>query len=187
MISGHSGTTLRFVGDVSWLDDDEQRAWRTLMLVHSRLVAKLDLELQASHGVSHADFEVLATLADAPTESLRMAELAERLLLSPSGLTRRLDGLVRDGLVERRAFPSDRRGSLAVLTKQGRALLEEATPAHVRSVRRYMIEPLQRGQLLELIEALDSIGHTLDEPKRDPAPLHERQRDELPDPIREPA
>ena len=90
-----------------------------------------------------------------------MADLAGRLLLSPSGLTRRLDGLVGDGLVERRACPSDRRGSLAVLTPRGRAVLEEAAPTHVEGVRRYVIEPLSGDQLLALSEALCQIGQAL--------------------------
>lgn len=144
-----------------WLDVTEQQAWRTLIEVHSRLVAQLDAELQAGHDISLPDYEVLVHLSEAPGGELRMAELAGRLLLSPSGLTRRLDGLVADGIVERKACPSDRRGSLAVLTPRGRALLEEAAPTHVEGVRRFVIEPLSREQLLDLSEALGQIGRTL--------------------------
>jgi DNA-binding MarR family transcriptional regulator len=144
-----------------WLDATEQQAWRTFIEVHGRLVAQLDAELQAAHGISLPDYEVLVHLSESPDGEMRMAELAGRLLLSPSGLTRRLDGLVADGLVERRACPSDRRGSLAALTQRGRTALEEAAPTHVEGVRRYVIDPLSRDQLLALASALGQIGEGL--------------------------
>jgi DNA-binding MarR family transcriptional regulator len=95
------------------------------------------------------------------------------LLISPSGLTRRLDGLVRDGLVERHACPSDRRGSLAVLTPTGLTALERAAPTHVTGVRRYLIDRLEREQLLDLTAAFASIRDALDDAQRQ-APLARR-------------
>ena len=95
---------LRYPGLVAtalWLDDLELRAWRSLLRAHARLLARLDAELQASKGMSVNDYGVLVQLSEEEGGSMRMSELAERLLLSPSGLTRRLDGLVRAGLVER--------------------------------------------------------------------------------------
>jgi DNA-binding MarR family transcriptional regulator len=148
---------------VNWLDPEEQTAWRTIIHVHSRLLGRLDAELQGCHGMSLPDYEVLVHLSEAPGHHLRMAELAERLSLSPSGLTRRLDGLVREGLVERRACPSDRRGSLAVLTPTGFAALQEAAPTHVNGVRRYLIDRLEREKLFELAAAFDSVGQALEE------------------------
>jgi DNA-binding MarR family transcriptional regulator len=149
------------VEDGSWLDDQQQRAWRTLINVHGRLLSQLDAELEGAHDLSLPDYEVLVHLSEAPGVSLRMAELAERLLLSPSGLTRRLDGLVREGLVERRACPSDRRGTLAVLTSAGLERLKEAAPTHVAGVRRYVIDPLSRDQLIEFTRSLDRIDQAL--------------------------
>jgi DNA-binding MarR family transcriptional regulator len=153
----------RDVADVSWLDAEEQQAWRTFINVHGRLLAQLDAELEGAHELSLPDYEVLVHLSEAPEHSLRMAELADRLLLSPSGLTRRLDGLVREGLVERRACPSDRRGTLAVLTSAGMARLEEAAPTHAAGVRRYMIDPLSRDELLRLASSLGRIDRALDD------------------------
>jgi DNA-binding MarR family transcriptional regulator len=155
---------------VQWLDADQQEAWRTFLSVHSRLLARLDAELQADHAISLPDYEVLVHLSEATGQQLRMAELADRLLLSPSGLTRRLDGLVRDGLVERRACPSDRRGSLAFLTQGGRETLEKAAPTHVEGVRRYVIDRLERDELLDLTAALEAIGEALDANER-PGPI----------------
>src|SRR5512135_1416471 len=92
-----------------WLTEPEQRAWRALMATTIALLATLDNELQAAHGMSLGDYEVLVVLSEAPGEMLRMSDLAARLHLSPSGMTRRIDGLVRCGLVERRQCATDRR------------------------------------------------------------------------------
>ena len=89
---------------------------------------------------------------------MRMSELAERLLLSPSGLTRRLDGLVSAGLVERQRCPTDRRGAFAVLTPAGRKRLEQAAPDHVDQVRRHFVSRLSRKQLDVLADALEEVS-----------------------------
>jgi DNA-binding MarR family transcriptional regulator len=142
---------------VLWLDDDQQEAWRALVEAHGRLLSRLDLELQSKRGLSLADYQVLVHLSEAPFRALRMAELAERLQLTPGGLTRRLNGLVKRGLVERKTCPEDRRGSLAAMTPCGFAALAAAAPTHVAGVRRYVVDPLTRDQLLSLGEALRAI------------------------------
>jgi len=119
----------------AWLTEPEQRSWRALINVTTGVLSVLDAELRAEHGLSLGEYEVLARLSEEPEHSLRMTDLAGRLRLSPSGITRRIDGLVRAGLVERRQCPSDRRGSNAVLTDTGMRRLREAAPAHVRGVR----------------------------------------------------
>jgi len=141
-----------------WLDDVEMRAWRSLLRAHSRLLSRLDAELQSSQGMSAADYGVLVQLSEQEGGRMRMSELAENLLLSPSGLTRRLDGLVSAGLVERRRCPTDRRGAFAVLTPAGQARLESAAPDHVEQVRRHFINRLSRKQLELLGEALDAVS-----------------------------
>ena len=102
-----------------WLSEPEMQAWRALIQVTTGVLGALDSELQAEHGLSLGEYEVLVHLSEEPEHSLRMTDLARRLHLSPSGITRRIDGLVRAGLVERRQCPSDRRGSNAVLTEEG--------------------------------------------------------------------
>ncbi|MGA2521913.1 MAG: MarR family transcriptional regulator [Acidimicrobiales bacterium] len=140
-----------------WLDDLEMHAWRSLLRAHSRLIGRLDADLQASQGMSVTDYGVLVEL-EGEGGQMRMSELAERLLLSPSGLTRRLDSLVSSGLVERHRCPTDRRGSYAALTPAGRARLEEAAPDHVAQVRRHFVERLTRRQLSALADALDKVS-----------------------------
>lgn len=153
--------SLEQIGDaeVRWLSDEEQRLWRRLLCVESRLHERLDRELREAHDLSLADYAVLVHLAEAGTQGLRMSELADRLLLSRSGLTRRIDGLVRSGLVSRRACPSDGRGAMALLTGLGARRLAEAAPTHVAGVRRYLLDVL--GDLSGLAAGLEKIERAL--------------------------
>lgn len=146
-----------------WLDPDEQRLWRQLLAVHSRLMCRLDEELRAGHGISLADYDVLVALAEAPGGALRMRELAGRVMLSPSGLTRRVDGLLGRGLVARQLCPSDGRGALATLTAGGRQLLAAAAPTHVGGVRRYLLDPLGPTTSPGLRRALGEIDRAIAE------------------------
>jgi DNA-binding MarR family transcriptional regulator len=155
------------VDDTPWLDDEEQRAWRSLVVASNRLKAILDAELVASHGLAFGDYEVLVVLSEAAEHRMRMSELAEELCLSPSGLTRRLDRLNRDGLVAREQCPADRRGSFAVLTPLGYARLEAAAPEHVRGVREHLLDHLDRHQMRVLGEALEPVAEAC--PWRAPA------------------
>ncbi len=132
-------------------------AWRTLINVTSGLLGTLDNELQAEHGLSLGDYEVLVHLSEAPDRQLRMTDLATRLRLSPSGITRRIDGLVRAGLVERKRCPSDRRGFNAALTAEGMRRLREAAPTHVRGVHAHFVDQLSERQLANLTAALGAV------------------------------
>jgi DNA-binding MarR family transcriptional regulator len=140
-----------------WLDDEEMRAWRGLIEVFGDLHAALEGDLVAGFGIDGGDYEVLVNLSEAPDQRLRMCDLAARLHLSPSGLTRRLDGLVRAGYVARQPSSTDRRVSLAVLTEQGRATLEAAAPVHVEGVRRHFVDHLSRTQVRQLGSAFDAL------------------------------
>lgn len=140
-----------------WLTPPEMRAWQALLDVSTGVLAALDGELQREHGLSLGEYEVLVHLSDTPGHSLRMTDLAERLKLSPSGITRRVDGLVREGLVERVQCPSDRRGSNAVLTEKGVLRLNEAAPTHVRGVRAHFVDQLTERQLANLASALSAV------------------------------
>jgi DNA-binding MarR family transcriptional regulator len=159
------GTAGRYAGTMArarWLDDTEMQAWRGLLEVSTRLLNRLDDEL-AAHGISLAEYEVLAQLSGEPSQAMRMTELADRALVSRSGLTRRVDGLERRGLVRRESCPSDRRGSLAVLTDAGRELLEQLAPTHVDGVRRHFLDRLTPEQIAALAEALNAVAAPGDE------------------------
>ena len=152
-----------------WLSDSEQAVWRRLLSVRQRLEERLDQELRAAHGLSLNDYAVLVHLSESPQGALRMSELADRLLLSRSGLTRRVDGLVREGLVERRVCPSDGRGLLAQLTGAGQDRLDHAAPTHVRGVRQYLIDVIGPERLSALNAGLAQIEGSMSGPERSPA------------------
>ncbi len=139
------------------LDALEFRAWRAFLYTYATVVPTLDRELTASLGLSLTQFEVLNRLRRAGTHGLRMSELASRLVLSPSGVTRAVDQLERRGLVERSVFEGDRRGSLATLTEEGRALLRRATTVHVQGLRAHLLDHVSRTELEHLVTTLEAV------------------------------
>jgi DNA-binding MarR family transcriptional regulator len=140
-----------------WLDDVEQQAWRGLVVTMAEIHAALESDLQRLHGLTSGDYAVLVQLSEASERRMRMCDLASRLFLSPSGLTRRLDGLVRDGLVVREPSPEDRRVMLAVLTDRGMAVMERAAPDHVDGVRREVFDHLSAAQVRNLAAAFAAV------------------------------
>lgn len=149
-------------GEPRWLDQTEMTAWRAFIETTHDLVAALDDDLQQNFGITLGDYEVLVFLSEAPDRQMRMCDLAARLHLSPSGLTRRLDGLVRDGLVARVPSQADRRVLHAALTDAGYAHLEQAAPTHVESVRTRLLDPLTVDQVAELGSIFLAVRAALD-------------------------
>jgi DNA-binding MarR family transcriptional regulator len=139
------------------LDRVQFRAWRAFLYAYSAVVPTLDRELVRAQGLSLNQFEVLTWLRRAGERGLRMSELASRVVLSPSGVTRAVDQLERKGLVERCIFEGDKRGYLATLTPQGRALLREATGVHVQGLRDHFLKHLSRTELEHLVTALEAV------------------------------
>ncbi len=140
-----------------WLSAAEMRAWRAYIGTFSDLSAALEADL-VREGVDLGDYQVLVFLSEAPNRSMRMCDLAQHLALSPSGLTRRLDGLVKTGAVERQASHDDRRVMMAVLTDDGFATLERVAPHHVESVRRRIFDRLDADQVAALESIFTAIG-----------------------------
>lgn len=136
----------------------EQAAWRNFLLANRRVLARLDADLVAQCDMTLAEYEVLAHLEAADDHRLRMNELAELARLSPSGLTRRFDALVRRGWVERERCDDDRRGVLARLSPQGLAQLEQARPVHDRGEREYFFNLLEPGDLDALGEIMGRLA-----------------------------
>ena len=137
------------------LRGEEERAWRALARALVVVPRVLEADLHAAYGVTMTEYFVLVNLSEAPERQLRMSELAERGAMSLSAISRVVDGLARRGLVERVRCPSDGRGFLAVLTDGGLGLLEDAYPAHLRSVREHVMNHL-RG--LDLGRFADAVG-----------------------------
>jgi DNA-binding MarR family transcriptional regulator len=140
----------------AWLTTEEMTAWRTYIETYSDLIAAIEHDL-AEHDLTLGDYQVFVYLSEAPNRSMRMCDLADRLQLSPSGLTRRLDGLVKAGFVTREPSIDDRRVMLATLTPAGFAALEKAAPDHVASVRRHIFDHLDSDQVDALASIFQSI------------------------------
>jgi DNA-binding MarR family transcriptional regulator len=139
------------------LTDTELRAWQALLHAHHDLTRKLDDELRAEHGLSFGSYDVLLRLARAPGHALRMTELAERVMLSPSGLTRLVDQLSDEGLVQRKRVEQDARVVLARLTDQGRQVLRHAATTHLRGIRQHFTGRLSEQQLRNVASALEAV------------------------------
>ena len=122
-------------------------AWRGLLATQSALITRLDEELEREHGMPLTSYEVLLHLNEEPGHSLRMGELAQRLFLSRSGLTRLIDRLAKAGMVEREVCESDRRGYYATLTDEGARRFAEARPTHLRGVREHFLSKLEPEDL----------------------------------------
>jgi DNA-binding MarR family transcriptional regulator len=115
--------------------------------VHAALVRELDAELDAAHDLPLSSYDVLIYLQAAPGRRLRMAELADSVLLSRSGVTRLVDRLEREGLIVRDTCTSDGRGLYAVLTDEGEAMLARARPTHLAGVRERFLRHFSDDEL----------------------------------------
>ena len=130
--------------------DEELAAWHGLLTLYSRVMRDLDRDLLASHRISVREFDVLITLANAPDYRLRMSDLAQRVMLTPSGLTRLVERLERTRLVERQTDPADLRSFRAVLTDLGAQRLDEARATHNAVIRTRFTDRLSVEELREL-------------------------------------
>jgi len=137
----------------SRLEGTALEAWRSYLQSHASIVRVLDAELVVEHGMTTRDYEVLLYLAQAPDRRLPMSALAESTMLTRSGITRLVDGLVAGGLIERVACPKDARVSYAQLTDTGHEQLRSAGCSHVRSIRRLFLEHFSAEEL-ELLASL---------------------------------
>ncbi|MEV0149553.1 MULTISPECIES: MarR family transcriptional regulator [unclassified Nonomuraea] len=143
---------------------EELAVWRMLQRAQVRITRHLEAELLDAHDLPLASYDVLSQLAEAPGRRLRMNDLAGRVLLSRSGLTRLIDRLQRDGLVSREACESDARGLFAVLTDAGAARLAEATPTYLRGVRAQFLDVLDADEVARVRELAARLAEVTDAP-----------------------
>jgi DNA-binding MarR family transcriptional regulator len=148
-----------------WLDDCEMASWRAYIVGSALLEYRLNRELQLTHGLSIADYEIMARLSEQPDLRMRMSELANEIAHSKSRISHQIRRLEAEGLVRRDECPNDGRGVLAVLTEKGLAKLREAAPTHVAGVREHMVDLLEPDELKVLagvFERLTTRLRTLD-------------------------
>jgi DNA-binding MarR family transcriptional regulator len=125
--------------------------WRSFLHAHAHLLRRLEQDLQVQNQIAIATYDVLLQLAEAPESRLRMSELADAVLLSRSGLTRLVDRLQREGLVERQPDPDDARGLFTVLTPAGRRALQAAAAVHLGGIDELVLQRLDDPELLQLL------------------------------------
>jgi DNA-binding MarR family transcriptional regulator len=129
-------------------------SWVRLLRGHASVTRAISAQLVAEHGLTINDYEALLHLAKAEDGRMRRVDLAERLILTASGVTRLLDGLEAGGLVERASCASDRRVTYAVLTETGRTKLRESSKSHIADVRTFFEERYSSDELQQLADLL---------------------------------
>jgi DNA-binding MarR family transcriptional regulator len=132
-------------------------AWVRLLRGHAATRRSLDAQLQGDHGLTVNDYEALLLLSRADGNRMRRVDLADRVQLTASGVTRLLDGLERQGLVEKATCAADARVTYAVLTDAGRSKLEEAACSHVAAIRGVFEERYTEAELATLTELLSRL------------------------------
>ena len=150
-----------------WLDNDQQRAWRSYLLGTTLLIDRIDRDLR-DHGISLAEYEILVRLSEAEEMQLRMAVLADAVKNSRSRITHTIARMERDGLVERVSCASDGRGVFAQLTDAGHRKLVEAAPAHVESVRAALVDVVDADDFAAVGRAFAAVVQELESGDHDP-------------------
>src|SRR5271165_2241176 len=145
-------------GEQESLSEGELRAWRGLLRAHSCLAKRLDAELEREHRLPMTSYEVLHHLEHSSGGRMRMCDLAEQAHLSRSGLTRLVDRLEREQLLERCSCEHDARGSYACLTPTGRQRLIEARGTHQAVVREHFLSRFSESELSLMAEMWERIA-----------------------------
>jgi DNA-binding MarR family transcriptional regulator len=140
-----------------WLDEREQRAWRSLMKMQAGLSEYMERQLRTHSGLSAADYQVLAHLSEAPEGRLRSFALGDVLQWEKSRLSQHLTRMQNRDLIRRERCPTDQRGAVVVITEQGRTLIEAAAPLHLADVRNVLIDHVTPAQMDLLIELGDQV------------------------------
>ena len=148
------------------LSPEERSAWSGFIRAHATIVKELGIELRAAHGLPLSSFDVLVQLSLASNGRMQMHELAEAVHISRSGLTRLVDRLERQGLIERHRGERDPRRVFARVTRSGLERLTETTPTHVTGVRRRFLERLSPNQVEQLAVVWDQLLDSV--PEREP-------------------
>jgi DNA-binding MarR family transcriptional regulator len=143
---------------MSELSDTQLATWRQFLTLHRRIVDAIDRDLQRGGRLPLTSYDVLIELYEAPERRLRMAELARRVVLSRSGLTRLVDRLEGEGLLTRDRVGEDRRGAYAVLTETGVDAMRGAWPLYERGIMRYFASALSEDEIATLDRLLSRIA-----------------------------
>ncbi len=129
------------------LSEDELATWRAFVRAHATVTRRLERDLAEAGGLTLSELDVLATLEREPAGTVRLSDLAARVLLTKSGISRLVDRLEEAGFLERRACAVDRRGQYAFVTAAGRRALRRAMVRHVRGIATGFVAHLDESTL----------------------------------------
>lgn len=144
-----------------WLSHPEMAAWRSFIDTTGHLLRAIEKDLEP-FGLDRGDYQLLAMLSEAPDKQLRMCDLADSLRLTRSGLTRRMEGVLKKKLVSRVQSSEDGRVAYAQMTPKGMELLKQAAPEHLESVRKHMIDLLSPTEIKAIASAFSKISQNLE-------------------------
>ncbi|ABL80884.1 MULTISPECIES: MarR family transcriptional regulator [unclassified Nocardioides] len=147
--------------DTRWLDDQEQRSWRALLMGMTLLLDRLDDELRRRCELSLVEYEILVRLSEAPDRKMRMAQLADALAHSRSRVTHTVARMEHAGLVLRKSSPDDGRGVVATMTDKGFDLLVRMAPTHVEGVRAHLVDLVSREDFEAVGRVMNAVADHL--------------------------
>jgi DNA-binding MarR family transcriptional regulator len=147
--------------ETNWLDQDQQRSWRALLMGMTLLIDRLDDDLRRGFGLSLTEYEILVRLSEADGRRLRMAQLADALAHSRSRVTHTVSRLEKAGLVGRTATPDDGRGIVCAMTERGWELLVQMAPTHVQGVRDHLVDLVSPDDFAALGRVMDAVADHL--------------------------
>lgn len=139
----------------------QMAAWRAFLTAHARITERLAKELREREGLPLTWYDVLVHLSEAPDHRLRMQELAERVLLSKSGLTRLIDRMEQEGYVTRYPCTDDRRGTYAQMTESGYATIKRTAPTHLAGIRDHFADAIEDPEAEAVAAALGRVVERL--------------------------
>ena len=141
----------------AFLSDDEERTWFGLMEIYDALLRALDARLLAEHNLSLSTFEALMHITHAQEGTISISDLAQRIRLSPSQVSRIAIDLERKGLIERQRSATDSRSTEVAITEAGRAQLQDAAPAYLSTIRAHLFDALSDREIKQLVRVSDRI------------------------------
>ncbi|MFG1814995.1 MarR family winged helix-turn-helix transcriptional regulator [Kribbella sp. NPDC049174] len=148
-----------YVGKGPWLDDDEQTAWRSYLLMNKTLTTHLERHLQREFGMSNSDFEILVNLSESESGRMRAFELGRATQWEKSRMSHHLSRMEKRGLIRKEAC--DSRYPEIVITDEGLAAIRACAPAHAARVREFFVDVLGADRMVALGEASDEIVETI--------------------------
>ena len=146
---------------VRWLDHDQQKDWRALVMATTLLFDRLDSDLNRAHGISLAEYEILVRLSEREGRRMRMAQLADSVAHSRSRVTHTVKRLEKAGLVTRDKSPDDGRGIVCAMTEHGMELLRTMAPTHVNGVRAHLVDIVSPADFRALGRVMNTVADHL--------------------------